>query len=195
MPAEKRRRLDKERPSSRLRQHLAERRQQGTIGRPQARAADLAPQHLKLMPQHEDLDLLRPLRTTKENEKLEQAADHPVSEGKALKQQTPRTHPPTLSPRKTRRPAHPFPIRRAEPQKPAREFMGPTRRQPSRSIAARGSTAQPHCPHESTVMVTRERDQGGVALHRTLGGGDLGRLGRYLTDRFTVDTARPFSPP
>ena len=32
------------------------------------------------MPQHEDLDLLRLLRTTKENEKLEQTADHPVSE-------------------------------------------------------------------------------------------------------------------
>jgi hypothetical protein len=45
------------------------------------------------------------------------------------------------------------------------------------------------------VMVARERDQGGVALHCTLGGGDLGRLDLYLTDRFTVDTARPFSPP
>src|SRR6266511_1305737 len=49
------------------------------------------------MPQHEDLDLLRPLRTTKENEKLEQTADHPVSEGQALKQQTPSTHLSTLS--------------------------------------------------------------------------------------------------
>ena len=49
------------------------------------------------MPQHEDLDLLRPLRTTKENEKLEQTADYPVSEGKALKQQTASTHPSTLS--------------------------------------------------------------------------------------------------
>src|SRR6266511_4253784 len=49
------------------------------------------------MPQHEDLDLLRPLRTTKENEKLEQTADHPVSKGQALKQQTPSTHPSTLS--------------------------------------------------------------------------------------------------
>jgi hypothetical protein len=71
----------------------------------------------------------------------------------------------------------------------------PGRRQPSRSISARGSTAQPHCLHESIVMVARERDQGGVALHSTVGGGDLGRLDRYRTDRFTVDTARPFSPP
>src|SRR5205823_1909659 len=64
-------------------------RQQGTIGRPQARPADLAPQHLQLMPQQEDLDLLRPLRTTKENEKLEQTADHPASEGQPFNQQTP----------------------------------------------------------------------------------------------------------
>ena len=60
----------------------------------------------------------------------------------------------------------------------------PGRREPSRSIAVRGSTAQPHCLHEAIVMVTRERDQGGVALHSTLGGGDLGRLDHYLTDRF-----------
>jgi hypothetical protein len=73
------------------------------------------------------------------------------------------------------------------------EFPG--RRQPSRSIAIRGSTAQPHCPHESIVMVARERNQGGVALHCTLGGGDLGRLDHYLPDRFMADTARPFSPP
>jgi hypothetical protein len=45
------------------------------------------------------------------------------------------------------------------------EFSG--RREPSRSIAVRGSTAQPHCLHESIVMVARERDQGGVALHPT----------------------------
>jgi hypothetical protein len=31
------------------------------------------------------------------------------------------------------------------------EFPG--RRQPSRSISDRGSTAQPHRPHESSVMV------------------------------------------
>ena len=43
------------------------------------------------------------------------------------------------------------------------EFPG--RREPSRSIPVRGSTAQPHCLHESIVMVARERDQGGVALH------------------------------
>jgi hypothetical protein len=60
------------------------------------------------------------------------------------------------------------------------EFPG--RRQPSRSISVRGSTAQPHCLHESIVMVARERDQGGVALHSTSDGGDLGRLHLYLMD-------------
>jgi hypothetical protein len=39
--------------------------------------------------------------------------------------------------------------------------------EPSRSISVRGSTTQPHCLHESIVMVARERDQGGVTLHPT----------------------------
>src|SRR6266542_3349240 len=43
----------------------------------------------------------------------------------------------------------------------------PRRLEPSRSIAVYGSTAQPHCLHEPIVMVARERDQGGVALHST----------------------------
>jgi hypothetical protein len=43
------------------------------------------------------------------------------------------------------------------------EFPG--RHEPSRSISVRGGTAQPHCLHKSLVMVARERDQGGVALH------------------------------
>jgi hypothetical protein len=60
------------------------------------------------------------------------------------------------------------------------EFPGG--REPSRSVAVRGSTAQPHCLHESIVMVARERDQGGVALHSTLGGDDLGRLELDLPD-------------
>jgi hypothetical protein len=45
------------------------------------------------------------------------------------------------------------------------EFAG--RREPNRSIAVCGSTAQPHCLHESIVMVARERDQGGVTLDST----------------------------
>ena len=43
----------------------------------------------------------------------------------------------------------------------------PGRRKPSTSISVRGSTAQPQCLRESIVMVARERDQGGVALHST----------------------------
>jgi hypothetical protein len=45
------------------------------------------------------------------------------------------------------------------------EFPG--RREPSRSISLRGSTAQPHCLHEPIVMVARKLDQGGMALHST----------------------------
>ena len=63
----------------------------------------------------------------------------------------------------------------------------PGRRKPSRSISVRGSTAQPHCLHESIVMVARERDQGGVALHSTTLGcnvvrGVLGELTRRRHD-------------
>ena len=71
MPAQQRRRLDEERPPSRPRQQLAERRQQHTIGRPQARPPDLAPQHLQLMPQDQDLKLFdrseRPNRISSSN--------------------------------------------------------------------------------------------------------------------------------
>lgn len=45
------------------------------------------------------------------------------------------------------------------------EFPG--HHEPSRSISVRGDTAQPQCLHKSIVMVARERDQGGVALHST----------------------------
>ena len=48
------------------------------------------------------------------------------------------------------------------------EFPG--RLEPSGSISVRASTAQPRCLHESIVMVVREWDQGGMALHSaTLG--------------------------
>jgi len=64
------------------------RRKQHTIGRPQTRPTYRAPQYLQLMPQHQDLKLLRPIRTTKQNQQLEQTASDPVSEAQALKQQT-----------------------------------------------------------------------------------------------------------
>ena len=74
------------------------------------------------------------------------------------------------------------------------EFPG--RRKPSRSISVRGSMAQPHCLHESIVMVARERDQGGVALHSTtpgcsVGRAALGKLTRRRHDRFAPSTVSP----
>src|SRR6266498_1402598 len=53
------------------------------------------------MPQHQDLKLLRPLRTAKQNQQLEQTPNDPVSEGQTLKQQTSTTHRPTLPARTT----------------------------------------------------------------------------------------------
>jgi hypothetical protein len=72
------------------------------------------------------------------------------------------------------------------------EFSG--RREPSRSIAVRGSTAQPHCLHESIVMVARERDQGGVALHSTTLG--YGVIPAVLGELHSSSTRlRPRRPP
>src|SRR6266540_2209286 len=74
---------------------------QTAAARARPRPPNLAPQHLQLMPQHQDLKLLRPLRTTKQNQQLEQTANDPVSKGQALKQQTLTTHLPTLPARTT----------------------------------------------------------------------------------------------
>jgi hypothetical protein len=73
------------------------------------------------------------------------------------------------------------------------EFPG--RREPSRSITVRGSTAQPHGLHESIVMVARERDQGRVTLHSTtrgysvvpavLGSAQIGAWSRRLAAQAT----------
>src|SRR6266545_2265068 len=96
MPAQQCRRLDQNRPPPFAWQQLAERRQQHTICRAQARTPNLAPQHLQFMPQHQDLKLLRPLRTTKENQQLKETANGPVSDGQPLRQQTSSAHLPTL---------------------------------------------------------------------------------------------------
>jgi hypothetical protein len=47
----------------------------------------LAPEHLQLMSKNEDLNLLRPLVATEENQQLEQAAKRPVQKGQDRKQQ------------------------------------------------------------------------------------------------------------
>jgi len=78
------------------RQNLGERRQHRAIGRSQAWASDLPPEHLQLVPQEEDLDLLLPVGTPNKDEQLEQAADRPVDEREALKQQTLSLHLPTV---------------------------------------------------------------------------------------------------
>jgi hypothetical protein len=51
--------------------------------------ANLALEHVQLMPKDEDLDLLGPLSVTAKNEQLEQAANRPIKERKDLKQETP----------------------------------------------------------------------------------------------------------
>ena len=72
------------------------------------------------------------------------------------------------------------------------EFSG--RREPSRSIAVRGSTAKADCLHESIVMVARERDQGGVALHSTTLG--YGVIPAVLGELHSSSTRlRPRRPP
>ena len=87
MPKQQRRRLDKKRPPTRSRQHLAQRREQDAIGRLMARASNLAPEHLQLMSKNEDLNLFRPLVATEENQQLEQTANRPVQKGQDRKQQ------------------------------------------------------------------------------------------------------------
>jgi hypothetical protein len=64
----------------------------------------------------------------------------------------------------------------------------PRRHEPSRSISALGSTAQPQCLHQSIVMVGRERDQGGVALHSTTLGCSV--AGPCSGSSLDVDTTR-----
>jgi hypothetical protein len=64
-------------------QQLAQRRQQHTISRPQARPTDLPPEHLQLMSKNEDLYLLRPLVATEENQQLEQPSNGPVQKEQA----------------------------------------------------------------------------------------------------------------
>jgi hypothetical protein len=127
------------------RQQLAERRQKTRSADRRRGPPDLAPQHLQLMPQHQGLKLLRPLRATKRNQQLEQTANQPVSERQSLKQQTSSTHPPTLPPlRRLSLRLH----RPAARQKPRNEFVGPTGRrdggvEPAGPVRAGGSHPDP----------------------------------------------------
>jgi Transposase len=77
---------------------LAERRQHDTVGRPQLWPRDLTPQHLQLVPQQQDLHLLPLLGTSEQQQQLQQAAQQPIGEGKALSEQTLDRHAQTLRP-------------------------------------------------------------------------------------------------
>jgi hypothetical protein len=59
----------------------ARRREHGTIGFVQPRAADLPPQHVKLMAKNDNLDLLRSRRPEPERDQLDKPAQRPINEG------------------------------------------------------------------------------------------------------------------
>jgi hypothetical protein len=94
MPAQQRRRLDKQRADPR--QRLVERGEYDTVGWARLRPCDLTAQHLQLVPQKQDLRLLPLLRTSEQEHQLEQSARQPVAEPKDLKQQRASTHAQTL---------------------------------------------------------------------------------------------------
>jgi hypothetical protein len=68
VPTQECRRLDEKRPLAQSWQGLVQRRQQDAIGRLNTWASNLAPEHLQLVPQNEDLHLLRPLVASQEND-------------------------------------------------------------------------------------------------------------------------------
>jgi hypothetical protein len=83
VPTQNRCRRHEQRPlPSPLWQHLPERRQQRPISLRQLRTSDLTLQHLQLMAEQENLDLLLPLRTTPKHEQLKEPPKRPVEERK-----------------------------------------------------------------------------------------------------------------
>jgi hypothetical protein len=78
VPAQQRRRLEQERAPHLPRQNAAERREQGTIRRLEPRASDLTPEHVQLVAQDENLDLLRVLRAKPQRQQLEQTPKRPI---------------------------------------------------------------------------------------------------------------------
>jgi hypothetical protein len=88
MPAQKRRRCHKERRPRPPRQRPAERGKQRTISRAKLRTVDLALEHVQLVAQHEDLDLLCTLRAHPQHEQLKQPPRQPVQK---RQQHAPRT--------------------------------------------------------------------------------------------------------
>jgi hypothetical protein len=78
MPAQERLRPDHERPPRPTRQHPAERSQQQPVIRRELRPPHLPPQDRQLVPQHQDLELLRALATREQHDQLEQTAGEDV---------------------------------------------------------------------------------------------------------------------
>jgi hypothetical protein len=78
MPAQQRRRRHEERRPRRTRKRATERSKQSAITRVKPRTCDLALQHLQLVAQHEDLDLLRALRPHPQDVQFQQPPQHPV---------------------------------------------------------------------------------------------------------------------
>jgi hypothetical protein len=120
-------------------------------------ASDLAPEHVQLVPENEDLDLLRPIATTAQNEQLEQAANRPVKKGQDRQQQGPSTHPSTVRPWRVSDRLLGLQQRSASPSPAARQFLGPTGSLRTLPLASYGrSHLEPHAAHAHLKGIYRE---------------------------------------
>ncbi len=80
MPAQKRRRRHQERRPHPSRQRPTKRGEQRPIVWAKLRTSDLALEHVQLVAQNEDLDLLLPVRAHPQHKQLQQPPQHPVQE-------------------------------------------------------------------------------------------------------------------
>jgi hypothetical protein len=78
MPVQKRLRSHREGVPAASRQHSAQRRKQQPVVELESRLFGLPAKNRQLVPEHENLELLRPLATPKEHDQLQQAADDDV---------------------------------------------------------------------------------------------------------------------
>jgi hypothetical protein len=78
MPSQQRLRPHREGVSRPARQHPAERRQQHLIVRLEPRLPRLPAKDRQLVAEHENLQLLRPVASSDENDQLQQPADNDV---------------------------------------------------------------------------------------------------------------------
>jgi hypothetical protein len=96
MPAQQRLRPHQERPPRATRQHPAECSQEKPVAWRELRPPHLPPQDRQLMPQHQDLKLLRALTAPEQHDQLEQTACKDVHQ-RRKQEQPPRRRNPTLS--------------------------------------------------------------------------------------------------